>query len=118
MSTSMWTLRRAWGQGHPDRKAQNIGTATTVSHRVEKQRFLKNFIMENLLTATNNFQFEDHGANNIYTCNYNGTNHNRWGLIATIKSKREDTSEEDRQETPLDGNVVTVSVTTMMCKHV
>ena len=36
-------------------KSANIGTATTVSHRVEKQRLLKNLIMENLLTATNTY---------------------------------------------------------------
>ena len=32
----------------------------------------ESFIMENLLTATNTFHFEDDGAVNIYTCNYNG----------------------------------------------
>ena len=51
--------------------SENIGTATTVSHRAEKQRMLENFIMENMLTATNTFNFEK-GTNNIYTCNYNG----------------------------------------------
>ena len=43
------TLRQAWGQCHQDQLA-NIGTATTVSHRVEKQRMFESFIMENLLT--------------------------------------------------------------------
>ena len=42
----------------------NIGTATTVSHRVEKQRMFECYIMENLLTATNTFRFEDDGAIN------------------------------------------------------
>ena len=49
--------------------SENIGTATAVSHRVEKQRMLESFIAENLLTATNIFLCEDDGATNIYTCN-------------------------------------------------
>ena len=28
--------------------------------------------MENLLTATNTFRFDEDGAINIYICNYNG----------------------------------------------
>ena len=51
--------------------SENIGTATTVAHRVEQQRLLESFIMGNMLTATNTFNFEE-GNNNIYTCNYNG----------------------------------------------
>ena len=51
--------------------SKNMGTATTVSHRVVKQRMLDNFIMENMLTATNTFHFEEE-TNNIYTCNCNG----------------------------------------------
>ena len=34
----------------------NIGLATTVTHRTEKQRLLECFIMEHLLTATERFQ--------------------------------------------------------------
>ena len=37
----------------------NIGTATTVTHRAEKQRLLECFIMENSLTATNTFSNND-----------------------------------------------------------
>ena len=48
----------------------NIVTATTVTHRVEKQRIFESFSMEKLLTATNTFHFEDDGAINICTCNY------------------------------------------------
>ena len=36
--------------------SSNIGTATTVTHGAEKPRILECFIMEHLLTATNNFQ--------------------------------------------------------------
>ena len=91
----------------------NIVIATIVSHRAAKQRLLENFIMENMLTATNTFHFEKDGANNnLYTCNYNGkhepqqidyilsldnslrsntfdspaTNSDHWGLTATMKS--------------------------------
>ena len=100
----------------------NIGIATTVSHRAEKQRMFECFIMENLLTATNTIRFEDYGAINIYTCTYNkkperqqidyilssdnslrsrtvdssATKSDHWGLIAAFKSKpREDIVEKD-----------------------
>ena len=43
----------------PRPKSANLDTATTVSYRAEKQRKFESFIMENLLTATNSFHFED-----------------------------------------------------------
>ena len=56
----------------------SIGTATTVSHRVEKQRMLESFIMENLLTATNTFHFEDDVPLTSTLANTTGnTNHHR-----------------------------------------
>ena len=92
----------------------SIGTATTVSPRVEKRRMLQSFIMKNLLTATNTFHCEDDGATNIYTCDCNGnhesqqidyifssdtslrsrtfdssaTRSDHWGLTAAVKSNR------------------------------
>ena len=45
------------GTWPPRPYSENIGTATTVSHRAEKRRLLENFIMENMLTATNTFDF-------------------------------------------------------------
>ena len=71
-SKIVWTLRQDWGQCHQDHRAQSLVTATTVTHRVEKQRMLERFIMENLFTATNTFHFEDDVATNIYTWSYNG----------------------------------------------
>ena len=105
----------------------NIGTATTILHRVEKQRVFESFIMENLLTATNTFHFEDDGAVNMYTCNYNGnhepqqidfifssdnslrsrtfdssaTNSDHWGLIATVKSKHVKTPRKKTVRKPI-----------------
>ena len=102
--------------------SENIGTATTVTHRVEKQRSLESFIMENMLTATNTFNLQE-GNNNIYTCNYNGnhepqqidfilstdnrlrsrtfdspaTKSNHWGLTATIKSPFAKTEKEKHE---------------------
>ena len=62
----------------PRPHSANIGTATTVSNRVEKLRMLDNLIMEHMLTATDTFYFEEDGTTNIFTCNYNGhTSHNR-----------------------------------------
>ena len=97
--------------------------------------------MENLLTATNTFRFEDDGANNIYTCNCNGkyepqqmdyilssdnslrsrtfdlsaTKSDHWGLIAAIKSKHTKTPRKRLTENRLAGNVGITSVTTMKC---
>ena len=122
----------------------NIGsTAATVSHRVEKQRMFKNYIMENLLTATNTFHFEDDGAIDLYTCNYNrkhepqqidhmlssdnsvrsrtfdasATKSDHWGLIAAIKSKHVKTprKKKKRTENRLAGNVGIASATTVKC---
>ena len=97
----------------PRPRSENIGTATAVSHRVEKQRMLEGLIMENLVTATNTFLCEDDGATNIHTCNNHepqqidhilssdsrlrsrtfdssATNSDHWGL---------NTAEKDCQET-------------------
>ena len=52
--------------------SSNIGSATTVTHRAEKQRLLECFIMEHSLTATNTFSNDDDRNTNIYTCNYHG----------------------------------------------
>ena len=60
------------GTGIPGAGSRNIGTATTVAHRAEKQRLLECFTMEHLLTATNTFSNDDDRNANIYTCNYNG----------------------------------------------
>ena len=56
----------------PRPHSENIGTATAISHRVEKPRMLESFVMENLLTATNTFLCEDDGATNNHTCDCNG----------------------------------------------
>ena len=72
------------GTWPPRPYSANIGTATTVSLRVEKQRMLYNLIMENTLTATNTFHFEE-GNNNIYTCNYNG-NHEPQQIVFILSS--------------------------------
>ena len=50
--------------------SRNIGPATTVTHRSEKQRLLECFIMEHLLTATNTFRNDDDRNTNIHTCNH------------------------------------------------
>ena len=47
------------GTGIPGAASSNVGPATTVTHRVEKQRPLQCFIMEHLLTATNTFSNDD-----------------------------------------------------------
>ena len=101
------------GAGVPGPPNRNIGTATTVTHRAEKQRLLECFIMEHSLTATNTFSNNDVRNTNIYTCNYNGchqpqqidyillsdhslrsrtfdssaTSSDHWGLTATIRER-------------------------------
>ena len=110
------------GTGVPGAISSNIGPATTVTHRAEKQRLLECFIMEHLRTATNTFSNDDDGQLNIYTCNYkpqqidyilssdpslrsrtfdsSATSSDHWGLIATIKERRGKTiGEKTRQET-------------------
>ena len=106
-------LRWAWEPHLQDPFCENIGMATTVSHRVEKRRLLENFIMENMLTATDTYDTEIVGIKrNIYTCCFNGrhepqqidyilppdrclrsktfhspaTKSDHWGLTATIRS--------------------------------
>ena len=100
------------GTGIPGAASSNVGPATTVAHRAEKQRLLECFIMEYLLTATNTFSDDDRNAN-INTCNYNGcheppqidymlssdhslrsrtfdssaTPSDHWGLTATVREK-------------------------------
>ena len=112
---------RYWGTGS---SSSNIGAATTITHRAEKQRLLECFIMEHSLIATNTFSTDDASFNNICTCNYNGchdsqqidyilssdhslrsrtfdssaTASDHWGLTATIR-ERESTREKTRQET-------------------
>ena len=61
-----------FGTGIPGAASSDIGPATIVTHRAEKQRLLECFIMEHLLTATNTFSNDDDRNANIYTCNYNG----------------------------------------------
>ena len=92
---------------------ENIGMAMGVLHRAGKRRLLKNFIMENMLTATNTYDTEIVGIKrNIYTCSFNGrhepqqidyilppdrclrlktfdspaTTSGHWGLTTTIRS--------------------------------
>ena len=108
--------------------SSDVGNATTVSYRVEKQRILEHFIMENLLTATTTFQLEDDGPNNIYTCTYNGkheqqqqidyifssdtflrsrtfdspaTKSEHWGLIVASKSKHAKTLRKKTDRKPI-----------------
>ena len=119
----MWTLRRAWAPGHRDSTVKTLVLLSTVSHRFEKQRMLDNFIMENMLTATNTFHCED-GANNIYTCSSNGThepqqidylrlNGHEFGSLGThghhqISTCKGATKKKKKTGKPLDGNVGTV----------
>ena len=51
----VWMLRQVWETIPPRPKSANIGTATTVSHFVDKKKDVESFIMENLLTATKHF---------------------------------------------------------------
>ena len=60
------------GTGVPGPPNSNIGTATTLAHRAEKQRLLECFVMEHSLTATNIFSNNDASNTNIYMCNHNG----------------------------------------------
>ena len=95
----------------PRPSSANIGTATTVSHRVEEHRIFESFITKILLTVTSHF--EDDVAINIHACNLFGkhepqqidyilsinnslrsrtfdssaTKSDHWGLITAIKSK-------------------------------
>ena len=55
-----------------DSASSNIGPATIVTHRAEKQGLPECFIIEHLLTATNTFSNDDDRNTNIYTCNYHG----------------------------------------------
>ena len=55
------------GTGILGAASSNVGPATTVTHRVEKQRPLECFIMERLLTATTTFSNDDDRNANIYT---------------------------------------------------
>ena len=64
--------RTGLGTGVPGTANSNIGTATAVTHRAEKQRLLERFIMEHSLTATNTFSNNDAKNTNICTCNCNG----------------------------------------------
>ena len=114
------------GTTPPRPYCENIGMATTVTHRAEKRRLLWKFIMENMLTATHTFDTEEDGIkNDIYTCYYNGkhepqqidyilpsvrclrsktfdspaTQSDHWGLTATIKisTYKEDAPEDTRE---------------------
>ena len=115
------------GTGIPVTGSRNIGTATTVTHRAEKQRLLECFIMEYLLTGTNTFSNDDDRNANILTCNCNGchepqqidhilssdpslrsrtfdssaTASDHWGLTATINSKRKKTLVKRRARKPI-----------------
>ena len=60
------------GTGVPGPPSSNIGTATTLTHRVEKQRLLECFIMGHSLTATNTFSNNAARNTNVHTCNCNG----------------------------------------------
>ena len=62
---------RSWRQCHQDHIAEALALLQPFLV-VEEQRMFERFITENLLTATNTFHFEDDGATDIYTCNYNG----------------------------------------------
>ena len=96
----------------------NIGTATTVSHRVEKQRMFESFIMEILLTATLRMTVPSTSTPATTT---GITNHNRlttsFPLTNSLRSRTfdpgtdgfyqiqacEDTTEKDCLETDLVG---------------
>ena len=49
------------GTTPPRPYCENMGTATTDSHRAGKWRLLEIFIMENMLTATNTLDREEDG---------------------------------------------------------
>ena len=65
------------GTWPPRPYSENIGTATTVSHRVEKQRMLENFIMEIMLTATNTFTLRWRPTTFTLATVTGNTSHNR-----------------------------------------
>ena len=130
------------GSGVPGPANSNIGTATTVTHRAEKQRLHECFIMEHSLTATNTFSNNDARNTNIYTCNYNechepqqidyilssdhsmrsrtfdssATSSDHWGLTATIKERHGIALGKTRGNRS-DGNATTTSHSTTQCSR-
>ena len=87
------------GTGIPGAGSRNIGTATTVAHRAEKQRLLECFNMEHLLTATNTFSDDDRKRQHLHvqqqrmprsrTFDSSATASDHWVLTATIRAKRD-----------------------------
>ena len=71
-SKIVWTLRKDWGHCHQDHRAQSLATATTVTHRVEKQECSRGSSWKICSQPQTLFHFEDDVATNIYTWSYNG----------------------------------------------
>ena len=112
MSILVWALKRDSVQGYLVPPAVILAQPQPL-HIMPKNKLLKCFIMEHLLTATNTFSNDDDRNTNIYTCNYNGcheslqidyimlsdrsprsrifdpsaTASDHWGLTATIRER-------------------------------